>query len=93
MLPFFIDPVLRLLPLVARFHSRSDRTYFDPLQRTGEIHIECKRIGYVNIASGGVFLQNLVLCTCQRLQISLQFDFRDQSSLFDFLKIPQRELG
>lgn len=65
MLPLFINSVLRLLALVARFHSRSNRAYLDPLQGTGEIRIERKRIGNVDIASGGMFLQNLVLCTCQ----------------------------
>ena len=66
-----VNAVLGLLPLLGVLHSRRDGADLDLLEGCAEVGVERESIGRIDIATGWVFLQDLVLCTSKRLQVTL----------------------
>lgn len=68
---FFVHLVPGLLPFLAVFHFRGNRTYLYALKGRSEVVVERERVSRIHISSWRVFLQDLELGTGQGLEIPL----------------------
>lgn len=91
MTPFLFDPVLSLLPLLVGLHFGGDGADLDLLQRRREVGVERKGIGWIDIATGRMFLQDLELCTGQGLEMPLELIIVNRRGLLDFLQVYMSE--
>lgn len=63
MLSFLINTIASLFPLLIGFYLGGHRAYLDLLHWACEVIIEGKRVRWMNISTGGMFLEYLEFCT------------------------------